>query len=470
MRTNKMDVLQAVQQLGGVLDTAQKHSLGRQAWQKLQVADETGETTLPAHTQEAVEILEKAHRWNEEDHHIVHHLAVVYHSSAWDLERQDPARALPAWEKALYYWKKIQNSGAFWQELCSKGKRLGGDFNEETIHRCRKNLMRPLLEIHVRFILHYYETQKAHWAAGHIRLIRKAQISPADRKYFEKLVYGAMTSTVPDIAGAGRFLDALSILEDFLALYPSYPPALQRFLEIAGQQLEQLSPAGQWSTILQMDTRITKKWLRLNKAEHFQSHPLAQSALLTLAETLAKKHFVKAKKLRNQRMSEGGGTRIPGKKGCSEYKAYKYAIQWLERAKSLSPSTFDMKAELHRALLFRADFVTLFCLELERNEKVFRFLEEALTDCTRAMDVSPDNRDSPELAGRILEIRAQFRLKQLHLKTGLSNDEFAAMLKQVEADLEKALQFKPGNQSLPDMLKNIRDGLVELKTSENHDR
>jgi hypothetical protein len=454
-----MDLLQTAHLLGRVLETAEKRSLGWKAWQKLQVTDETGVTTLHPHTPEAAAILEKAHHWNEEDHHIIHHLAIAYHSLAWDLELQDPARALPVWEKALYYWKKLQNNAAFWQELSVKGRSLGSGFDEETIHRYRKNLMRPLLEIHARFILHYYETQNAHQAAGHIRLIRKAHISPADRKHFEKLVYDAMTSTVPNMVSKGHFLDALAILDDFLELYPSYPPALQRCLEIAKQQLEQLSPASQWSSILQLDSRITKKWNKLNKTDHLQSYPLAQSALLTLAETLAKKHLAKANSLRNLRIPKNDTTKSTEKLECSEYKGYKYAIQWLKKVKNLSPTTFDMKTELYHALLLRADFVILFCLKAGENETVFHLFEQALSDCQQAMKVIPDKAPPREMAGRIYEIKAEFRLKQLHSSTGLSNDKFAAQLMLVEADLEKALQFNPENQSLHDMLENIRGKL-----------
>jgi hypothetical protein len=459
MNASKMDLSQVAHRLGIVLEITQKRSLGWQAYQKLQVTDETGVATLQPYTPEAAAILEKAHQWDEEDHHIIHHLAIAYHSLAWDLEQQDPAQALPVWEKAIYYWKKLQNCAAFWQELCIKGRALGNGFNEETIYRYRKNLMRPLLEIHVRFILHYYESQKVHQATGHIHLIRKAQISPADRKHFEKLVYDAMTSTVPNMVSKGHFLYALAILDDFLALYPSYPLALQSCLEIAKQQLEQLSPASQWTTILQLDTRITKKWHRLNKAEHLQRYPLAQSAMVALAETLAKKHLAKANSLRKLRTPKNGTTQQTEKLECNEYKGYKYAIQWLEKAENLSPDTFDMKTELYNALLLRADFVTLFCLNAGENEAVFQLLEQALSDCQQAMNVVPDKAPPRELAAKIHQIKVEYRLR--YLPDGLNDKEFAAHLKNVEADLESAIQFNPGNQSLKEMLNSIRETLGE---------
>lgn len=158
-----------------------------------------------------------------------------------------------------------------------------------------------------------------------------------------------------------------------------------------------------------------------------------------------------------------GPVKHPEKLDCSEYKGYKYAIQWLGKAENLSPAAFDMKTERYNALLLRADFVALFCINAGENEAVFQLLEQALSDCQQAMKVFPDKTSPCKVAGRIHEIKAEFRLKQLHSYTGLSNDKFAAQLMQVESVLENALQFEPENQSLQDMLGNIRGTLLELK-------
>jgi tetratricopeptide (TPR) repeat protein len=456
---NRDDLMQTTHDLGDALESAKRRSQKWLAWRKLNIKNECGVTTVIPHSPEAIATMESALDFDENDGDIIHHLAIAYHAWAWDLEISEPDKALPVWKKALYYWRKLQACGAFWRDLCAKGESLGETFEKSQIEEFRKNLMRSLLEIHVNFIRHYYELNKADLASRHINLIKQAQISPADRKHFEILVYEAMTSTVPKVVGEGHFMEALSTLDHFLDLFPAYPPALRNYLEITKQWVEQMSPSSQWEEILKLDKQVLPKWDTLNTSEHLHRYPLANNALSDLAGVLGRKHLAKARNLRlRERQEEQTSMELEGE----EYQAYEQAILWLKRAENLSPDNFDVKTDIYNALLLRADFVAQFCLTTDESNVACQLLDQALSDCQCAMKIIPDEKAPRELAGRIHQIKAEYRLR--HLPDGLSEKELAAHLKNVEVDLERAIQFNPENQSLKEMLGNIRETLGELKT------
>ncbi|MGD2086305.1 MAG: hypothetical protein PVH61_08990 [Candidatus Aminicenantes bacterium] len=458
------DLLQAARDLGIALESAKQLSQKWLAWQKLHINDEFGITTVMPHSPEAIAAMEIALDWDENDGDVIHHLAIAFHARAWDFETSEPEKALPVWEKALYYWRKLQTCGAFWRDLCAKGESLGETFERSQIEAFRKNLMRSLLEIHVNFIQHYYELNQTHLASQHINLIKQAQISPADRKHFEILVYEAMTSTVPKVVGEGHFMEALATLDHFLDLFPASPPALQDYLEITKQWVEQMSPSSQWEEILTLDKQVLPKWDRLNTSEHLHKYTLAKAALSDLAGVLGRKHLAKARNLRSrERQEEQRSMELGGE----EYQDYEQAILWLKRAEDLSSDNFDVKTDLYNALLLRANFAAQYCLNTDENDAVCQLLDQALSDCQWAMKIIPDEKAPHELAGRILQVKAEYRLR--HLPDGLNDEEFAAHLKNVEVDLKRAIQFNPEDQSLKEMRNNIRETLGELGTTENPD-
>jgi hypothetical protein len=456
---NRDDLLQAARDLGDTLESAKRRSQKWLAWQKLNIKNDCGMTTVMPHSPEAIATMEIALDWDENDGDVIHHLAIAFHAKAWDLEISEPEKALPVWKKALYYWRKLQACGAFWRDLCNKGESLGETFERSQIEEFRKNLMRSLLEIHVNFIRHYYELNKADLASRHINLIKQAQISPAVRKHFEILVYEAMTAAVPKVVGEGHFMEALATLDHFLDLFTGYPPALRYYLEITKQWVEQMSPSSHWEEILKLDKQVLPKWDTLKASEHLHRYPLANNALSDLAGVLGRKHLAKARNLRlHERQEEQTSMELEGE----EYQVYEQAILWLTRAENLSPDNFDVQTDLYNALLLRADFTAQFCLTTDENDAACQLLDQALSDCQWAMKIIPDEKAPRELAGGILQVKAEYQLR--HLPDGLNAKEFAAYLKNVEADLERAIQFNPEDQSLKERLENIRENLRELKT------
>ncbi len=445
---NRQDLIQVINDLGEALRSTEQKSQKWQAWQQLHVTNEQGVEIIKPYTPEIITTLEASYALDENDYDVIHHLAIAYHAMAWDFELCESDRASDAWKKALFYWRKLQANGAFWQDLCAKGESLGTEFKKNEVEAFRHNLMQYLLEIHVDFIRHYYEQKRSDSASRHIELIKQARISPAIRKKLGVLVYEAMTSTVPNIAEEGDFKDALSILDDFLNLFPSYLPALQQYLEITTRWFNQMSPSSQWQEILELDEKVSPRWDALGVSENLSEFPLTQAELGNLASVLGGKHWARARSLQLQREED---SQQPEILECEEYQAYERSISWLKRVDRYTPNNPETHFNLLNALLSRSRFVTYVGLRSDDFDKAYELLEDALSDCEEAIKIAPDETAPRKLAANILDTRADYILD-------VSDLAFVERRKYIEEDLIKALQFDPENPVLQEKLDRIREG------------
>ena len=131
----------AVEDLDRAVRSARERSREWEAWTALQRVDEHGLTEVQPYNGEAIAILDAAFSTDDSDCHVIHHLAIAYHAMAWDLESSDPGAADRAWESALFFWRKLQGCSQFWEQLHSKGERLGSVFDANALAELRRNLL-----------------------------------------------------------------------------------------------------------------------------------------------------------------------------------------------------------------------------------------------------------------------------------------------------------------------------------------
>ncbi len=403
--SDRNNLISVVQDLRDALYSASQLSQEWLAWEKLNIRDVHGVNRVIPYTSEAIETLERAYVQNESDCDLIHHLAIAYHAMAWDIELVEPGTASTAWKKALFYWRKLQACRTFWDNLCVKGEMLGDTFNRSVVEEFRKNLIQHLLEIHVYFICHYYELKKPDQASQHIELIKEAQISPADRKAFENLVYDAMTSTVLNVVNEGLFNDALTILDGFLNMFPFYLPALQRYLEISRQWIDQMSPSTQLKEINEVDIRVLPRWEALNAMENIFKYPFALTAMCELSRVLGRKYLAWAKSLRFQRTK---ANKQPHELESEEYQGYNQAISWLKKSENQTSDNSSVQFDLFNALMFRSEYTFIVGIALSEFDMTCQLLDQALSDCQEAMKVAPGEKASREFAAKLLQIRAEY--------------------------------------------------------------
>jgi hypothetical protein len=66
---------------------------------------------------QACRLWEEHNGAHPQDYIAIHHLALIYHSQAWDLEHANKVNeAAPSWQKALNYWAKLWRQDDFWTD------------------------------------------------------------------------------------------------------------------------------------------------------------------------------------------------------------------------------------------------------------------------------------------------------------------------------------------------------------------
>jgi tetratricopeptide (TPR) repeat protein len=436
-----------IQELGTALRSAQGRSQKWRAWQMLAPMDERGIRTLIPYTPEAIALMESAYEAGDGDCDLIHHLAIAYHAWAWDLEREGVETAVNAWTKSLFYWRKLQTCADFWQTLSQRGEAIAGSFDAQRVATFRRDLLGYLLEIHVEFIRHYYEQQQYDRALRHIELIRQARIPPAMRKELTALVYEAMTAAVPDAKLNGRFPEALAVMDGFLRLFPTYIPALQLYLEIIAEWTERLSPAEQWPELSALSEQAWARWEMLYTSQELKQHPFAQSTLNNLATLMGKKHWARAIALQSKRNPHG---QPPRSLVDEEYEAYQHTITWLNRLDFSTYAHPEACQTLYYALLSQAQFMAYVFLTTNNDH----LITGALESCMAAMKVSSENNNARQLAAQILHLRVEKQLAEL---SGLSAADLRYSLKNMEQDIEKALEYAPEDNELREKLTRIRE-------------
>jgi len=175
---------------------------------------------------EAQRIWEERLKSSPNDHAAVHHLAVLHHARAYDLENEGKDEAFKEWEKALDLWARLWECDAFWSELKEKGRQLSDLFNDNEFDELRNNLPRFLLQVHeslTRSLLHgNIERAKRHW-----QLLLNSPFPAEVREEFRAGFYQEMAGGVDEHCRQRQYPEAVKRLRRFLEFDPTYVPALR---------------------------------------------------------------------------------------------------------------------------------------------------------------------------------------------------------------------------------------------------
>ena len=120
--------------------------------------------TQEPYTDEAFQIWEDASRQAPDDIHTMHHLAIMYHARAFDLEQSNnPDNADGDWKRALELWHHLCENEHFWEDLFQGIEHTGHDLHRQV----KEEFSRQLLKIH--FDIAIDEDTKHHRARRHIK-------------------------------------------------------------------------------------------------------------------------------------------------------------------------------------------------------------------------------------------------------------------------------------------------------------
>lgn len=204
---------------------------GRQAYLRLR-PNRYGWTEEPYHD-EAFRIWEGLLRKFPRDHQTLHHLAIMYHARAFDLEDSaDPGVADADWTRALELWHSLWSTDEFWSDLVGE---LDADV-QDPFPALRAGWPEQLLQVH--FDIAFAEDTKHYRARRHIRL---ALDSPFPNEVKEKIRLRAYERTVghllpavwePETVDGPTLAPALKAIRSYLDLDEEFLPALGDLLSL----------------------------------------------------------------------------------------------------------------------------------------------------------------------------------------------------------------------------------------------
>lgn len=204
--------------------------------------------------QEAEKEWLKVHRENPHDWIACHHLAILYHSRAFDLELQGRSKeAETAWKDALRYWQLLidfQEPVKSIHQLLRDMERFKEDHNNE-IQALQDKIIYDLLLIHQRWYEYYIARQQEAEADRHYALIEKIPRPEAQEiiTYLYEKNYGSKVNNLgkrfkakkDDRTKAGFAQEVTTLSEVIKSLYDkrsSLVPAIRDLIILGAWKLQ----------------------------------------------------------------------------------------------------------------------------------------------------------------------------------------------------------------------------------------
>ena len=199
----------------------------------------------------------------------LHHLAILHHARAIDLEAdKEPRRADADWEKALAYWQRLWQSDAFWDRIaeiaCKKEKR-------DAVERLRAELPALLLQIH--FDIAFDARAKNYRAKYHIKTALASSFPDEAKETVRKRTYEQFMSGVPQTIWQGSEMNTEVIKEG--------TDRIKQYLELDPGGVTALEDA------LRLQDRLLDAWFTKLKSLGDQKSPQRQALLKTMKKAAA---------------------------------------------------------------------------------------------------------------------------------------------------------------------------------------
>ncbi|MGH3784988.1 MAG: hypothetical protein ACRDRG_00180 [Pseudonocardiaceae bacterium] len=129
-----------------------------------------------------------------------HHLAILHHAKAYDLETAGRREAFQHWTAALRHWSAVHADDAFWARMAEHlSERMGAEIAPGVIAGVRARLPRELLEPH-RDLIAAYQASDPERARSHMSVLTSAPFDPdvidRIRRQFTEEVLAAVPEAV----------------------------------------------------------------------------------------------------------------------------------------------------------------------------------------------------------------------------------------------------------------------------------
>jgi len=232
--------------------------------------------TNVAHSPKAFEIWQKQHKLEPDEPLTLHHLAIMHHARAFDLEfGNSPAAADEDWKRALTLWERLHGSEAFWDGLAAKA--CSGATNLNGVAELRAALPQLILEIHYDIALDEdTRAKRKSRAKFHLALAQNSKFDEKTRAAARAAAYAKFAKAVPDHVWMRDELreeevaKGTRLIEEYLLYDPGCPAALEDALRL--QQRMQRARNLKWRSLGENDPE-RGRILEAEKKDHERWHP-----------------------------------------------------------------------------------------------------------------------------------------------------------------------------------------------------
>lgn len=190
-------------------------------------------------------------RADREEVWTVHHLAVLHHAQAYDLENEAGVEAaLPHWKKALEHWAWLYHSDSFWTAMARHlTEAMDRPLPAEVLATVRERLPADLLAVHTRLAIENRLNDPA-TARIHLALVTGSAFPPA-------AIAAARRSLVPDLdnrtaqeVNRVKFGATFDDIIAWLRIDPTNPHFLRSLLYLSNNWATFLVSKERWHTPL----------------------------------------------------------------------------------------------------------------------------------------------------------------------------------------------------------------------------
>jgi tetratricopeptide (TPR) repeat protein len=163
------------------------------------------------------------------DFRAAHHLAVLHHGWAMELEEDGgAASASTHWRKGLAHWHQVWQADGFWEALSVKGASLGRDFKAETVQRLRDDLPGRLLGLHAAYVTYWLEAGETTRAKQHLELILKSPFPDKVRQAVREELTRPYLEEADRLRERAQFEEAVQELELLLSVDEQHAEARKK--------------------------------------------------------------------------------------------------------------------------------------------------------------------------------------------------------------------------------------------------
>ena len=230
--------------------------------------------TRRAYSEKAFQIWQKQLELFPDDPLILHHMAIMHHARAFDIENgRKPAKSDADWESAMDCWYRLYKTDAFWDKLTAKA--CAGTVRQDVVRKLREDFPQMIMAIHYDIALDKETREKRKSRAKfHIGVVHKAPFAAHERVEAQRAAYNRFIQIVPDEVWQPNELreEVLAKGQQAIVEYLNYDPGcvpaledalrlqrrVQRSRNTAWRALDKDDP--QRNTILHLEKKDAQTW------------------------------------------------------------------------------------------------------------------------------------------------------------------------------------------------------------------